>query len=85
MPSPHRSEGHRHLARGDSHPHLESVDRQLLTEQGHRRDEIEPGPDGALRVVLVRIGTPQTAKTASPMNFSTVPPYRSTIERARSK
>ena len=27
-------------------------------------------------------GAPQTAMTASPMNFSTVPPYRSTISRA---
>ena len=30
-------------------------------------------------------GTPQTANTASPMNFSTAPPYRSITARARSK
>jgi hypothetical protein len=30
-------------------------------------------------------GTPNTAITASPMNFSTVPPSRSTISRIRSK
>ena len=29
---------------------------------------------GALGVVLVRVGAPKTAITASPMNFSTVPP-----------
>jgi hypothetical protein len=31
------------------------------------------------------VGAPQTAITASPMNFSIVPPWRSTIPRARSK
>ncbi len=30
-------------------------------------------------------GVPQTAITASPMNFSTVPPYRSITRRAVSK
>ena len=30
-------------------------------------------------------GTPQTAITASPMNFSIVPPYRPTTSDARSK
>ena len=41
---------------------------------GDRRDQVERGPDGALGIVLVRDGVPQTAITASPMNFSTVPP-----------
>ena len=40
---------------------------------------------GAERVVLVRAGTPNTAITASPMNFSTVPPCDSTIAFIRSK
>ena len=31
------------------------------------------------------VGVPQTAITASPMNFSIVPPWRSTMPRARSK
>ena len=31
------------------------------------------------------VGTPQTAITASPMNFSTVPPYREMIWRHSSK
>ena len=31
------------------------------------------------------VGVPQTAMTASPMNFSTAPPYRSTTSRATSK
>ncbi len=30
-------------------------------------------------------GTPNTAMTASPMNFSTVPPWRSTAVRIASK
>ena len=34
----------------------------------------ERGANGALGVVLVRDGAPKSAMTASPMNFSTVPP-----------
>jgi hypothetical protein len=33
----------------------------------------------------VATGVPQTAITASPMNFSTTPPYRPTTVRATSK
>ena len=43
------------------------------------------GPNGALGVVLGRHGVPQTAITASPMNFSTMPPYSSiSVSRSRS-
>ena len=35
--------------------------------------------------VSVATGVPQTAITASPMNFSIVPPYRAISVRARSK
>jgi hypothetical protein len=31
------------------------------------------------------VGIPKTAITASPMNFSTVPPWRSTVAFIRSK
>jgi hypothetical protein len=37
----------------------------------------------ALGIILVRDGAPKTDITASPMNFSTVPPYRSSSERRR--
>ena len=37
-------------------------------------DEVERRPHGPLGVVLLATGAPQTAMTASPMNFSTVPP-----------
>ena len=47
----------------------------LVAERRDRRDEIERRPHGPLGVVLGRDGVPQTAITASPMNFSTVPPY----------
>jgi hypothetical protein len=43
-------------------------------ELGHARDEVEGGTNGALGIVLGRGGSSQTAATASPMNFSTVPP-----------
>jgi len=33
----------------------------------------------------VAVGVPHTAITASPMNFSTIPPYRPMIVRAVSK
>ena len=43
-------------------------------ERAHRVDQIEGGAHAALGVVLARGRAPQTAITASPMNFSTVPP-----------
>jgi len=39
---------------------------------------LDRGAYGAQRVVLVRARDPKTAMTASPMNFSTLPPCRST-------
>jgi hypothetical protein len=47
---------------------------QRRVELRHRRDEVERRPDRPLGVVLVAVGVPHTAITASPMNFSTVPP-----------
>ena len=44
-------------------------------------EKIDSRANGALRVVLVRDRRPQTAITASPMNFSTVPPYRVIVSR----
>ena len=54
-------------------------------ERRHRGDELERGAHRALGVVLLRDGRPETAITASPMNFSMVPPYHSTIWRDASK
>jgi hypothetical protein len=41
-------------------------------------------PNRTLGIVLVVEGAPKRAITASPMNFSTVPPWRSSSERSRS-
>ena len=54
-------------------------------ELGQRVAHLHGRPAGPQRVVLVRSGTPNTAITASPMNFSTVPPCDSTIPFIRSK
>ena len=43
-------------------------------EDAHRIDDLQRRPDGPLGVILLRERAPQTAITASPMNFSTVPP-----------
>ena len=45
-----------------------------LAERRHGVDELEGRADGTLGVVLLEAWTPHTAMTASPMNFSTVPP-----------
>ena len=42
-------------------------------------------PHGTLGVVLVGRGTPNTPSTASPMNFSTTPPWASIAARAMAK
>ena len=67
-----------HLARHDADPPLQP-------ELGQRVPHLDRRPHGAQRVVLVHTGTPNTAITASPMNFSTLPPWRSTIAFIRSK
>ena len=64
----HRRLAGQHAGAGDE---LEAV---RSTELRDGRDEIEGGPDRPLGIVLVRDRCPQTAMTASPMNFSTVPP-----------
>ena len=56
------------LAGRDRDPHLDVVLLDRPVADG------EAGADGAFGVVLVRVGAPKSAITASPMNFSTVPP-----------
>ena len=46
---------------------------------------LDRGPAGAQASSSCTTGTPKTAITASPTNFSTVPPWRSTISFIRSK
>ena len=75
-----RAERDRRLAGQDAGAGL---DRRA--ERADRVDQVEPSPDGPLGVILVGVGAPQTAITASPMNFSTMPPYRPMTSRARSK
>ena len=65
---------HRRLAGHHAGPGAQVGDANLVAERGHRGDQVERGPHGPLGVVLGRVGVPQTAITASPMNFSTVPP-----------
>ena len=83
-------------ARGIAGDHLPAVDAQANLDVGRRASleldvqrldrlaEIDGGAEGAQGVVLVHTGTPKTAMTASPMNFSTLPPCRSRVERASS-
>ena len=66
------------LAGGDPDPHLELA--LLLGPVADR----ERRADRALGVVLVGQRRAESAMTASPMNFSTVPPKRSSSERSRS-
>ncbi len=63
------TDGHGGLAR--EHP---GTRRDAGTERPHGVDEVEGGPDRPLGVVLAATGAPQTAMTASPMNFSMMPP-----------
>ena len=58
---------------------------QLLVEGCHGLAQLGRRAKGAQRVVLVRRGTPKTAITASPMNFSTEPPWRSRHVLAQSR
>jgi hypothetical protein len=58
---------------------------ELGVEARERVAKLSGGPYRAQRVVLVHGGTPKTAITASPMNFSTAPPWRSITAFATSK
>ena len=71
------AERHQRFARRDPDPDLQLA---LLFERftDHKRRA-----NRALRVVLVRDRRPKTAMTASPMNFSTVPPKRSSSRAYR--
>ena len=55
------------------------------SERTRRRPARARHAPRARRHPRAAVGAPQTAITASPMNFSTVPPYRSITSRARSK
>ena len=59
--------------------------RPRIPERRQRVAHLHRRPASPQRIVLVRRGTPNTAITASPMNFSTVPPCDSTIPLIRSK
>ena len=68
------AERDRGLARQHAGAGAQVLGAYLLAERRDGGDEVEGGAYGALGVVLGRDGVPQTAITASPMNFSTVPP-----------
>ena len=81
-PAPSARPATRHLARIDPDPHLQAqVGAASFNSQSH--PGCETRPDRPLRIILVSTGAPNTAITASPMNFSTVPPNRSISTRSR--
>ena len=72
----HRVAGH-HLAGVHADPRgqaLTMLPFEIDVQRGERLTHLDRGANGADRVVLVQSGIPKTAITASPMNFSTVPP-----------
>ena len=68
------AERHRGLAGQHAGPCPQLGRAGLVAERRDRSDQLERSANGALGVVLGRVGVPHTAITASPMNFSTVPP-----------
>jgi hypothetical protein len=54
-------------------------------ESRHGGHDLQRGPDRSLASSSWAVGVPHTAMTASPMNFSTVPPWRLTTSVAVSK
>ena len=58
---------------------------ELAIEPSELRPHLDRRPHGAQGIVLVQVGIPKTASTASPTNFASVPPWRSTIGRIASK
>ena len=62
-----------------------TVSFELLVQGRERVAHLDGRPDRPERVVLVDGGIPNTAITASPMYFSTVPPWRSSTVRISSK
>lgn len=58
---------------------------ELLVELGELVPQLSGRADGTQGIVLVHRGHAETAMTASPMNFSTEPPWRSRIVCAVSK
>ena len=68
------ADGDRGLAGEDAGPGPQVRRADLVPERVDGRDQVERGANGPLGVVLLATGAPHTAITASPMNFSTVPP-----------
>jgi hypothetical protein len=78
-----RRDSHDRLAGVDTNAHLEVEIGIAHVQVVDRLQDPQPGSHRSLRVVLVRRGGPNTALTALPTNFSTVPPYRSISSRRR--
>ena len=78
------AEGDHGLARVDADPHLQRERRVFLVQLLDRlEDAAAPRAPPARRSSSCVTGAPNAAITASPMNFSTVPPYRSISSRRR--
>ena len=69
------------LAGVDSDPNVEIAAGLVVVQSRDRILHHKRGAHRALRVVFVRDGAPKTPTTASPMNFSTVPPWLESIAR----
>ena len=72
-------------AGADCEPRRRSRARAPRSAPRARRASRPPPAPRAARRPRGALGTPKTAMTASPMNFSTVPPWRSTTARIASK
>ena len=58
---------------------------ELVVERFELVAELDGSAQGGSASSSCTVGTPKTAMTASPMNFSTVPPWRSRDVRAATK
>ena len=76
---------HRHLAGHHPRPHRQARHPRLGAQLGHGATRSSAARTARSASPSVAVGVPHTAITASPMNFSTTPPYRVITVRATLK
>jgi hypothetical protein len=79
------AQGHRDLASHHPGPGRQPGEPNLAAQFGYRGHQVQAGAHRAFCVAFPATGVPQTAITASPMNFSTTPPDLSMTVRATMK